>query len=87
MVSGWRRRVCFAKRRGLSVADMVSNSRIYKKLRKFRAGIEANISALKRAYGLGQCNWTGWTGFQRYIWSAVCSYNLFVLARARLASQ
>ena len=79
--------VCFAKRRGLAVVDMVSNSRIYKKLRKFRAGIEANISALKRAYGLGHCNWTGWAGFQRYIWSAVCSYNLFVLARARLASQ
>lgn len=79
--------VCFAKRRGLSVADMVSNSRIYKKLRKFRAGIEANISALKRAFGMRMCNWSGWSGFKSYIWSSVCSYNLFVLGRARLASE
>jgi IS5 family transposase len=79
--------VCFSKRRGLSIADMVGNSRIYKKLRKFRAGIEANISALKRAYGMRMCNWSGWSGFKSYIWSSVCSYNLFVLGRARLASE
>ncbi len=79
--------VCFAKRRGLSIGDMVSTSRIYKKLRKFRAGIEANISALKRAFGMRMCNWSGWSGFKSYIWSSVCSYNLFVLGRARLASE
>ncbi len=30
---------------------------VYRKLRNFRAGIEAGISCLKRAYGLARCTW------------------------------
>ena len=48
------------------------------------AGIEANISVLKRAFGLRRCNWSGWEGFQQYVWSSVVSYNLLVLARLKL---
>jgi hypothetical protein len=29
---------------------------VYRKLRNFRAGIEGNISCLKRAYGLSLCS-------------------------------
>jgi transposase, IS5 family len=47
--------VSFSKRKGLSVLDMVRSSWVYKKLRNFRAGIEANISVLKRAFGLTSC--------------------------------
>ena len=78
--------VAFAKKRGLSVLEMVKSNWVYKKLRNFRAGIEANISQLKRSFGLACCSWKGWTGFQRYIWSAIVSYNLLVLARFRLAT-
>ena len=78
--------VCFSKKRGLSVLDMVKSNWVYRRLRNFRAGIEANISVLKRSYGLYRCNWKGWTGFQQYVWSSVVSYNLLVMARLDLAS-
>jgi IS5 family transposase len=75
--------VAFAKKRGLSVLDMVKSHWVYKKLRNFRAGIEANISRLKRAFGLARCTWTGWPGFKQYVWSAIVSYNLLVLGMAK----
>jgi IS5 family transposase len=77
--------VCFAKRRGLSITDMARSTRIYRKLKRFRAGIESTISALKRAFGMDRCTWSGWAGFLRYAWSIVVSHNLFTLARGRLA--
>jgi IS5 family transposase len=76
----------FAKRRSLSILDMAKSNWVYKKLRNFRAGIESGISALKRAFGLDRCTWSGWDGFKRYVWSNIVSYNLLVLARIRLAS-
>jgi IS5 family transposase len=76
----------FAKKRGLSILDMTKSNWVYKKLRNFRAGIEAGISTLKRAFGLDRCTWSGWEGFKRYMWSSIVSYNLLVLARTRLAS-
>lgn len=76
--------VVFAKKRGLSVIDMAKSTWVYKKLRNFRAGIEANISTLKRAFGLDRCNWKGWEGFRRYVWSSIFAYNLQVIARIKL---
>ena len=76
----------FAKKRGLSVLDMAKSAWVYKKLRNFRAGIEAGISTLKRAFGLDRCTWKGWEGFGRYVWSSIVSYNLLVLARTKLAA-
>jgi len=76
----------FAKKRGLSILDMAKSNWVYKKLRNFRAGIESGISALKRAFGLDRCTWSGWEGFKRYILSSIVSYNLLVMARIRLAS-
>lgn len=76
----------FAKKRGLSVLDMAKSSWVYKKLRNFRAGIEAGISTLKRAFGLDRCTWKSWEGFGRYVWSSIVSYNLLVLARTKLAA-
>jgi len=75
----------FAKKRGLSVLDMAKSGWVYKALRNFRAGIEAGISTLKRAFGLDRCTWKGWEGFGRYVWSSIVSYNLLVLARTKLA--
>lgn len=75
----------FAKKRGLSVTAMAKSAWVYKMLRNFRAGIESGISALKRAFGLDRCTWTGWEGFKRYVWSGIVSYNVLVLARLRLS--
>jgi len=73
--------VSFAKRRGIKVLDMVKSNWVYKKLRNFRAGIEANISVLKRSFGLTRCDWRGWFGYLQYVYSSVVSYNFLVLAR------
>jgi IS5 family transposase len=75
----------FAKKRGLTVIEMAKSAWVYKMLRNFRAGIEAGISTLKRAFGLDRCTWSGWDGFKQYVWSSIVSYNLLVLARIRLA--
>jgi len=75
----------FAKKRGLSVLDMAKSTWVYKMLRNFRAGIEAGISTLKRAFGLDRCTWSGWNGFRQYVWSSIVSYNLLALARIKMA--
>ena len=75
----------FAKKRGLTVMEMAKSAWVYKMLRNFRAGIEAGISTLKRAFGLDRCTWSGWEGFQRYVWSSIVSYSLLVMARIKLA--
>jgi transposase, IS5 family len=77
--------VVFAKKRGLTVIEMAKSAWVYKMLRNFRAGIEAGISTLKRAFGLDRCTWSGWGGFKQYVWSSIVSYNLLVMARIRLA--
>jgi IS5 family transposase len=73
--------MAFHKKRGLAVEDMVKSKWVYKQLRNFRAGIEANISCLKRAYGLARCTWKGWEKFKAYVWSSIVSYNLSLLAK------
>ncbi len=75
--------VAFHKKRGLHVEDMVKSHWVYRKLRNFRAGIEANISCLKRAYGLGRCTWKGLEHFKAYVWSAAVAYNLALFARLK----
>ena len=46
------RDMAFHKKCGLKIEDMVKSRWVYRKLRNFRAGIEAGISCLKRAFGL-----------------------------------
>jgi transposase, IS5 family len=77
--------VCFAKRRGLAVLAMVKSSWVYRKLRRFRAGIESAISLLKRAFGLARCVWKGAAGFVAYVRLGVLTANLLTLARHQLA--
>jgi IS5 family transposase len=73
--------VAFSKGRGLAIGDMVKSTWVYKRLRDFRAGIEGNISFLKRIFGLDRCTWKSWTSFQSYVWGSILSFNLLVFAR------
>jgi IS5 family transposase len=73
--------VVFHKKRGLRVEDMAKSPWVYRKLRNFRAGIEAGISCLKRTYGLSRCTWRGLTHFKAYVWSSVVAHNLALLGR------
>ena len=73
--------VAFQKKCGLKIEEMAKSSWVYKKLCDFRAGIEGNISCLKRRYGLSRCLWKGADRFKSYVWSSTVAYNLMVLAR------
>jgi transposase, IS5 family len=77
--------VAFSKRRGLKIGEMVKSTWVYKKLRDFRAGIEGNISFLKRIFGLDRCTWKSWSSFQGYVWGSILSFNLLVLGRHLLS--
>ena len=74
----------FHKKRGLDPLAMASSVGVYGRLRRFRAGMEAAISYLKRCFGLRRCNWRGLEHFRAYVWSAIVTHNLVVLARSRL---
>ena len=77
------RDMAFHKKAGLRVEDMVKSRWVYRKLRNFRAGIESDISCLKRAYGLARCIWRGLDHFRAYVWSSVVAYNLALFARLK----
>jgi transposase, IS5 family len=79
------RDLAFHKKRGLRIEDMVRSRWVYRKLRNFRAGIEADISCLKRAYGLARCTWRGLSHFRAYVWSSVVAYNLALFVRLKPA--
>jgi IS5 family transposase len=75
--------MAFHKKAGLRIEDMVKSRWVYRKLRNFRAGIEAGISCLKRAYGLARCTWRGLDHFKAYVWSSVVAFNLALFARLK----
>src|SRR6266498_2640698 len=77
--------VAFSKARTLQITDMVRSPWVYKKLRNFRAGIEATISFLKRISGLDRCTWRSLPSFKSYVWSSIVTFNLLVIARHELA--
>lgn len=76
--------ISFSKHRGMEEEDMCRSKWVFRRLRKFRAGIESGISRLKRSFGLGVCIWKGLKSFKSYIWSSIVSANLTTLARLRL---
>lgn len=77
--------ICFSKRRGIEITEMVKSMWVYKKLKRFRAGIEAGISFLKRCFGWDRCTWKGLDSFKSYTWASVVTCNLLIMARHKLA--
>jgi IS5 family transposase len=77
------RDLAFHKKAGLRIKDMVKSNWVYRKLRNFRAGIESDISCLKRAYGLARCIWRGLDHFRAYVWSSAVAYNLALFVRLK----
>jgi IS5 family transposase len=80
--SAGTREACFSKPAGVPVAEMTSTPRIRRILKRFRAGIEATVSFLKRSFGLSRCTWTGLPRFRAYSWCSVVAHNLLTFARA-----
>ena len=79
------REVCFSKPAGVPIEKQTSTSRVRRILKRFRAGIEASISFLKRSFGLDRCTWTGLKRFRAYCWCGAVAHNLLTLARIVLA--
>jgi IS5 family transposase len=85
LLSAGTREACFSKPAGVSVEQMTSTPRVRRILKRFRAGIEATVSFLKRSFGLSRCTWTGLPRFRAYSWCSIVAHNLLTLARALLA--
>lgn len=80
------RHVAFHKKKGLTIEAMTGERWLYYKLKRFRAGIEAGISYLKRCFGLSRCNWKGLGHYRAYVWSSIFAHNLLVLGRKQSAA-
>jgi IS5 family transposase len=76
--------VCFSKPAGVPIEEMTTTSRVRRTLKRFRAGIEAGISFLKRSFGWSRVTWTGLVRFHAYVWCSAVAHNLLVFARALL---
>jgi IS5 family transposase len=77
--------VCFAKKRGIEIEEMCRSPWVYRRLRRFRAGVESGISWLKRCFGLRRCIWKGLQSFRSYVWASIVSANLLTLSRKEMA--
>ena len=75
------KRTVFNKPAGLSLLDLGVKKKTFRLWRNFRAGIEGNISELKRAFGAGKAKWKYKSGFDAFVWSSVLSYNLIRMVR------
>jgi IS5 family transposase len=63
-----------------SMRNIVSSSNMETRLKKWRSGIEANISNLKRGFKIHRCNWKGWINFQSKVLWSVLAYNIRVMS-------
>ena len=68
-----------------SLKNEVSSLNMETRLQKWRSGVEANISNLKRKFRLSRCTWKGWDHFRsKVLWSAI-AYNIRVMTAALVA--
>jgi len=75
--------IVFNKIRG-SIQNMAKNKWVETKLKRWRSGIEAIISNLKRGFQIRRCNWKGFAHYRQKIFWSVIGYNLRVMTEAFL---
>ncbi len=63
-----------------SMQNVTRSKNMESRLKKWRSGIEANISNLKRGFNIHRCNWKGWTHFQAKVMWSVLAYNIRVMS-------
>lgn len=63
-----------------SMQNVTSSCNMETRLKKWRSGIEANISNLKRGFKIHRCNWKGWVHFQAKVLWSVLAYNIRVMS-------
>ena len=74
--------VGFTQGRGQSAEAMCGSREAHRKLRRFRAGVEGQISWLKRSLSMGQSRWKGEPGFWSYVLGIVVTASLVALAQS-----
>lgn len=62
-----------------SMKNVVSSKNMQTRLKKWRSGIEATISNLKRGFEIHRCNWKGWKNFCSKVFWSVIAYNIRVM--------
>ena len=62
-----------------SMKNHTSSKNMDTRLKKWRSGIEANISNLKRGFHIHRCNWKGWVAFQAKVLWSILAYNIRVM--------
>lgn len=67
-----------------SLKNIVSSKNMETRLKKWRSGIEANISNLVRGYNLKRCNWKGLEHFKSKVLWSVLAYNIRVMTKNML---
>lgn len=65
-----------------SLQNTVSSLNIETRLKKWRSGIEANISNFKRGFNIERCNWKGFDHFCSKVMWSVIAYNIRVMTAA-----
>lgn len=67
-----------------SLKNITSSKNMETRLKKWRSGMEANISNLVRGYNLKRCNWKGFEHFKSKVLWSVIAYNLRVMTKHML---
>jgi IS5 family transposase len=67
-----------------SLKNVATSVRIEKKLKRWRAGMEAVISNFKRGFNIRRCLWKGWEHFRQKVFWSVIGYNIRILTGAFL---
>jgi IS5 family transposase len=69
-----------------SLENICENKRLEKKLKKWRSGIEAVISNLKRGFNICRCVWKGFEHYRQKVFWSVIAYNFRVMTGHVLAA-
>ena len=67
-----------------SLKNITSSKNMETRLKKWRSGMEANISNLVRGYNLKRCNWKGFEHFKSKVLWSVLAYNIRVMTKHML---
>ena len=68
-----------------SLKNVASSLNMETRLKKWRSGIEAVISNLKRGFDLRVCNWKGFRHFKAKVMWSVLGYNIMVIMNMTLS--
>lgn len=62
-----------------SLANIATSKNMETRLKKWRSGMEAVISNIKRGFNLGRCTWKGFEHFEAKVLWSVIAYNIRVM--------